>query len=232
MFFIGDIRVTCWLYVLNPSVLIQCHNLSFFVFPDFFVNNVFTQLVTEAVKVSQNQTISRIIEELLYLAKPHNILALLEVFVQDLETVCTDRFASYVMQTSVLLSSQYFTDKETGEKLLDIFETVYKFFNSQLPIYMQDTYASHIVRVIIEILGGVKVDQRIIRSRMSQSSDKGKYNVKCRLCHSHLQRSSFTHLTFCGFFVCVCVVCVSPGCVCTYVCVIFRPTNKWDRIVE
>ena len=38
---------------------------------------------------------------------------------------------------------------------------------------MQHTYASHVLRVMIEIMGGVKVTDRVIRSRVSNHFKKG-----------------------------------------------------------
>lgn len=73
-----------------------------------FLDNVFKQLAQEALKVSQNQTGSGIVEELVHRADRHQLISIMEPFSQDWETACCDRFASYVTQAMVLQCNQYF----------------------------------------------------------------------------------------------------------------------------
>ena len=71
------------------------------------LSNVFKQLCTEAVAVSQNQTVSNIVEVLLQNAKPPQLAQFMVAFAEDWEKVTTDRFASHVTQTLLLSIGPY-----------------------------------------------------------------------------------------------------------------------------
>ncbi|XP_046550150.1 nucleolar protein 9-like isoform X2 [Haliotis rubra] len=145
---------------------------------DLFLNNVFSQMESEAIKVSQNQTVSRFIERFLEHAKPHHIRQLLSALSEDWSTVSTDRFASHVLQNIIALSpkcvhqggdnSDTEEEKSVKEMLLEFCE----YASENLETMLTDTYASHILRVLLEVLGGVDVSTDIIRSRMSQAQAK------------------------------------------------------------
>ena len=59
------------------------------------------------------------------------------------------------------------------QKLRQCMHDLWGFFKTSMGLYMQHTYASHVLRVMIEIMGGVKVTDRVIRSRMSNHFKKG-----------------------------------------------------------
>ena len=72
-----------------------------FIYPDIFLNNVMKQLSSEVMKVSQNQTVSTIVEKLVQKARPKQLQDILHSVAQDWETACCDRFASHVTQTLI-----------------------------------------------------------------------------------------------------------------------------------
>ena len=53
------------------------------------------------MQVSQSSTVSYVIEELVQFADRHQLTQLLERFSTDWETVCSDQFASHVIQAVV-----------------------------------------------------------------------------------------------------------------------------------
>ena len=100
---------------------------------------------------------------------------------KDWELACTDRFACHVTQTLVIHSSQFLTANETdtsssdsGENLSELgtirelFLELVTFLVNSLALYMQHTYASHILRAIFEVLAGKKVSENVIRSKVSR----------------------------------------------------------------
>ena len=58
---------------------------------EYFISNVFEQLCTEAFEVSQNQTVSKIIESLVAKATNGQARMLLEALSSDWKQVVTDR---------------------------------------------------------------------------------------------------------------------------------------------
>ena len=65
------------------------------------LENVFRQLSTEAVLVSQNQVVSHIVEELIEFANVAQLAVLMDQFSADWATVCTHHTASHVTQALV-----------------------------------------------------------------------------------------------------------------------------------
>ena len=79
---------------------------SYSLFSGSFFTNVFSQLATEALQVSQNQTVSGIVENFLKQASEENILLIFKAFRVDWELACTDRFVSHVTQTLLLCANK------------------------------------------------------------------------------------------------------------------------------
>ncbi|CAH1780510.1 unnamed protein product, partial [Owenia fusiformis] len=157
---------------------------------DLFLNNVIKQLATECISVSRNQTASRIIEQLIAVSNATQLQVLMKAFSTDWYTVCMDRFASHVVQALILHSPQYFKEKTKDSEpndgnnnddgnnntdaegsIKDLFTSFSKLVMANLPEFIIHTYASHIVRVVIEVLCGVRVDEHIVRSKISRNQN-------------------------------------------------------------
>ena len=136
------------------------------------MNNVFEQLCKEAITVSQNQTASRIIEMLVRHANRSQLLVFMNALAKDWETACTDRFACYVTQSLIVATASYISDEEHDSSELksinELLSELCEFLAGNLAFHMQDTYASHILRVLIEVTGGVTVSEKVIRSKLSR----------------------------------------------------------------
>ena len=61
----------------------------------------------------------------------------------------------------------------------DVFTSLYDYVKENLETVISDTYGSHIVRQLIESLGGVTVSDLVIRSQVSRR------NVKGNICIHH-----------------------------------------------
>ncbi|XP_013404032.1 nucleolar protein 9 [Lingula anatina] len=173
---------------------------------DLFLRNVFKQLATEAVTVSQNQTVSRVVENIVQWASGTQLYQILTAFSFDWETVCTNRFASYVTQTIIKVTPQFWNQKVSdSDDETDDDEDAHANIDSEkenekdkkgkystslrvdflslcghvlenTDTYVEHTYASHIIRTLLEATGAVRVTERIIRSRLSreQMSERNK----------------------------------------------------------
>jgi len=58
--------------------------------------------------------------------------------------------------------------------VLELFDSLYEFLCSSLAAHMQHTYASHVVRVVFEVLAGRPISDSIVRSRMSRHQQQAK----------------------------------------------------------
>lgn len=148
---------------------------SFVSISELFIQNVFSTLCTEVISVSQNQTASNIVEHLLKEASLDHLISFGRALSSDWELACTDRFASHVTQTFTLQLGSLLSDSNPNEDAFSILTELYSFLMSNLAYHMQHTYTSHIVRVMIEILGSVRCSDSIIRSRVARQN-KGLYH--------------------------------------------------------
>ena len=163
--FCKAINVTCFVSL--------CFLCAFFV--EIFLKNVFTQLCSEAVAVSQNQTVSVILEKLIAESDGDYLVDLLRVFSKDWEIVCHDRFASHVLQSLLMKLAVLGSFDEKHEKnntAVSLLLDIYTYLVNNIAFNMQATYASHLVRVILEIVGGVTVSDQIIRSKVARQESK------------------------------------------------------------
>ncbi|XP_041377014.1 nucleolar protein 9-like [Gigantopelta aegis] len=138
---------------------------------DLFMNNALEQLSQEALKVSQNQTGSRIAESLIKEAQPRHVCQVFTALGQDWNTATTDRFASHVLQALIhMIPRQWSTSENSAD---EVFISLYDYVTENLDSLVRDTYSSHILRELLESLGGVSVSELIIHRQVSKHNVKG-----------------------------------------------------------
>ncbi|GFN95952.1 nucleolar protein 9-like [Plakobranchus ocellatus] len=143
-----------------------------------FLTNVYNTLRDEGIQVSQNQTVSRILEVLFSHSKPSHMQDLFCLFCRELTVVVFDRFASHVFQALIqYLPAMYDErDKEDNSAWQKSFhenvQTLCGFMESHLRDVMTHTYGSHVLRSFLEALGGVHVKEDVVRSRVSRGQRK------------------------------------------------------------
>lgn len=128
--------------------------------------------------MSQNQTVSIVLEKLISESTGNLLIELLGVFSKDWEIVCQDRFASHVLQTLLVrlaVLGSLDGDRDSEDKAWTLFLDLHQYIVNNLAFNMQQTYASHLVRVVVEILGGVAVSEKIIRSKVARQESTLKY---------------------------------------------------------
>ncbi|XP_066290793.1 nucleolar protein 9-like [Branchiostoma lanceolatum] len=151
-----------------------------------FLNNVFTQVEEEIHLLACNQTVSRILETLLHQASTSHLINIITRLKQNnFTSLCTDRFAGYVLQTMVCLIPRHLsgtststaskevtaqektTEKEELDSLRDLFLEVCEEMVRSVSPLVRDHYSSHVLRAVFETLSGVKLEQKMVRSRLS-----------------------------------------------------------------
>ena len=152
-------------------------------FPTFeekliFVNNVYEQSVGHEIEYAQNQIGSRILDSLLQYANLETIERLVDVFGSSLRSLSNDRFASHVLEKIVTVCADRgnkSTAKPSSDQNLDAVEAkesevksyndivlkLGRYFTNNIEEFVFDTYANHLLRTVIECLGGLigKSDQ-------------------------------------------------------------------------
>lgn len=120
-----------------------------------FANNVFEQTENEEVNYSRNQIGCRVIETLLPLAKPDVLLRYTTAFASELRPLCSDRFASHVLQALHTACCE-----TPDEKCKEFTVKLAKFLLNNLEDYVNDTYGTHVVRTILENFSNTLTTER------------------------------------------------------------------------
>ncbi|GFR87396.1 nucleolar protein 9-like [Elysia marginata] len=143
-----------------------------------FLSNVYNTLRDEGIQVSQNQTVSRILEVLFSHSKPSHMQDLFCLFCGELTIVVFDRFASHVFQALIQYLPAMYDDRNDEDEAVwrksfyENVQTLCNFMESHLRDVMTHTYGSHVLRSFMEALGGVHVKEEVVRSRVSRGQRK------------------------------------------------------------
>merc|ERR1719268_698621 len=127
---------------------------------EIFVSNVMQQTEGEERVLCGNQLASRVIELILPYASPSVSARIAAALIEDLRLACMDPFMSHVLEKLLILST--FTKDEEDGKVKEG-ETPSKqtwmikvcmFVSNNLEDFCQDTYASHILRTVVQCAVG------------------------------------------------------------------------------
>lgn len=146
-----------------------------------FLDNVFKETRGEEITLSKNQTVSHILEDFIEVAHKSHVEGFLEGFTENYHLICTDRFASHVTQSLVTKASKLLSNEEsspsaTDKKTVSTFVT--ELFNvtyGNMRDFTFDTYASHVLRALVLLMGGCDVDDASVRSGMSQKDRRNRH---------------------------------------------------------
>lgn len=155
------------------------------------MNNSFDQLIQESLTVAQNQTASRIIELLISEASASNLRRLFVSMCSDLSVAFLDRFASHVFQALIQLLPKFIlpqSELKTEGKAVEneeddvdqgiieeSFKSVCSFVEKTFEVLFCHTYGSHVIRALMEVLGGVQVSHELSKGHGSREDrhDRG-----------------------------------------------------------
>lgn len=148
------------------------------------LNAVLKSISEEGLKVSQDKTVSVIVERVLEFANHQQLRAVLSNFSQDWELGCCDRSASYVLQSLLLCVNKYLGDEEAdgpddetkscGALIIEFSD----FLKSKIAFFMQHFAASHVIRVLFEVLAGCQVSENIVRGKASLQKELKKIKLQ------------------------------------------------------
>lgn len=125
-----------------------------------FVNNVFEQTENKELDCSCNQVGCRVIETLLPYSNRNVLKKFIDTFAADLRKLCSDRFASHVLEALIIQSCKKSLETSDNPEVPNQYfkESVIKitkFLLNNLEDFMWDTYANHVIRVGLESLLGL-----------------------------------------------------------------------------
>lgn len=128
-----------------------------------FVENVFEQTNRKEILCSCNQFGCRVIETLLPFANDSVLKRYMTQFRAELRPLCSDEFASHVLESLVKEASKR-SSKISNDSKNDFTEfvvTISKFLLNNLEDFVWNTYANHIIRTCLGILAGLREEKRV-----------------------------------------------------------------------
>lgn len=132
-----------------------------------FVKNVYEETVGRELEYARNQVGSRVLDSLLGEASFEVIRRLVEAFSESLRPLASDRFASHVLQKILIVCADRgnpaaekpaIADDRSAEPRAgynDIVLKLSKYFINNTEEFVFDTYANHLLRTVLECLGGL-----------------------------------------------------------------------------
>ncbi|KAK2708790.1 nucleolar protein 9-like isoform X1 [Artemia franciscana] len=173
---------------------------------EMFASNVFSQTAGSELELVCNQLVSRVLEKILPFASSEVFENFANALNSDLRIVCTDPFASQVLEKKMKLANDCMNNAQTKKASAE--EPVKKELESENEIekpekeendqnhlkfctewllknskfvlnnmeeFVNDTYASHVVRTMLQYVSGVTVMTDISKSKKSrdQSDENG-----------------------------------------------------------
>jgi len=140
------------------------------------IQRIFNQFDDGDKLMACNQYVSHLLNEIIPLADISSLLKLCNQLSDDLHTFTADQFSSHVVQNTLLVSlkllqenaSEFYhtPEKEIEERLIseenkDALKNyvikIAKFSTNNLATFFTDTYASHVLRSLLQVLSGVAV---------------------------------------------------------------------------
>lgn len=143
---------------------------------EIFVSNVMQQTEGEERVLCGNQLASRVIELILPYASPPVSARIGAALMEDLRLACMDPFMSHVLEKLLILAcfakegQQVEIKEEEATARQTWMVKVCKFVSNNLEDFCQDTYASHILRTVVQCAVGKRFTEQQQKSRGSTES--------------------------------------------------------------
>lgn len=151
-----------------------------------FMENVFTQVENNEVKLSCDMIVSRTMEKLIVYLNDIQIRRVIQNIEDHFCQIAMDKFGSHVLQSLICaipkaIRSERSKNREVENNIDDLksaeelFLSLCDCFRENIGELVSHTYGSHVLRTAFEVLGGVKVADNVVRSRASRRSREKSY---------------------------------------------------------
>lgn len=136
------------------------------------VNQVYEETIGREIEYAKNQVGSRVLDSLLKFANYEAIKRLSDALSESLRPLCSDRFASHVLQEIIKVCADRGNPNEHNlktdsckdlvcvkdeevEKYCEIALKLCRYVVNNFEEFVWDTFANHVLRTVLECLGGV-----------------------------------------------------------------------------
>ncbi|XP_015776998.1 PREDICTED: nucleolar protein 9-like [Acropora digitifera] len=145
---------------------------------ELFVENVFSQIENNEIKLFCDRTISRTMEKLSLYFSDIQVRKILQNIEEHYSKVAMDKCGSHVLQTLVCVIPKAIRSERSYQRKVseedknvkgteELFLSLCSRLQEDFSKLADHVNGSHVVRAVIEVLGGVKLSDQVIRSRAS-----------------------------------------------------------------
>ena len=174
----------------------MAHNVNF-LSADVFLDNVFDQLEEDVIRVCRCPQTSPIVEDLVAAASLSHINKIFHLLHKNWHDLCVDQSASHVLEraisvlpkfiaksisdTEVMASVKHSEDED--ETVSDIVRIIRQLVGisdlmmENLDVILTHVYSSHVLRTLLQVLGGASVGESVLKSRTSRKRSKEGINT-------------------------------------------------------
>jgi len=136
-----------------------------------FLHNVFNEMQTDGTHLSRHsRKASTIIEKIIPCLDSVLFARFVELVEAEMEHLSCDRFASHVVETLCKSSVRHVDD----EAACKVFVKFCKVLRGKCSELMRNTWGSHVISTVLQVLSGVAVPDSITRSKASRNAKKKK----------------------------------------------------------
>ena len=141
-----------------------------------YLKNVIDQVITDGARlVSCDKDGSKAVELLLrhYTVNSHSLKKLMNAVKSDFFKLCVNRCGSHVMQAllqatgNCVCQSNWNASDSEHEELMSVFIELVGVIQQKVLDCIRHPYASHVLGSLLQVLGGVKLPEKLGRSRYS-----------------------------------------------------------------
>ena len=154
------------------------------------IDNVLGQLEEEAVKVCQCPQTSPIVEDLIAMAPLPHLTKLFQILHKDWQVLCTSPAASHILERIITVLPKFISESVADKdimssvknredenvndtvKLIRLLMDVSDLMLEDLETVFTHVYYSHVLRTLLQVLGGTRVGESLLKSRTSRERSK------------------------------------------------------------
>lgn len=148
---------------------------------ELFVENVFSQIENNEMKLFCDLAISRTMEKLSQYFSDIQLRKILQNIEEHYSKVAMDKFGSHVLQTLVCVIPKAIRSERSYQRKVseedknvkgteELFLSLCSRLQEDFSELADHAYGSHVIRAVFQVLGGVKLSDQVVRSRASHHS--------------------------------------------------------------
>jgi len=155
-----------------------------------FLRNVYAQIEDDTTQLLRHTLTSKVLEKIIPLLNDDLYIKLCLFLTEDIEVLCSDRFASHVVETMC----KTVTSHIENELVIKAFVKLFKCLRGKVDVLLRNIYGSHVLSTLLQVFSGVQVAENITKSRNARESKKKNNKNKVKTDDKAMKEVSVTEV--------------------------------------